>query len=81
MQMQQIMEMLAEMRADIRENQAKADTHRAEMKAMHEKTIAKLDAHQAKMDTVQDERKQEIRASQEHLKQETTPGWIPTMQG
>jgi hypothetical protein len=35
MEMQQIMEMLAEMGAAIRTNQVKADDHRAEMKAMH----------------------------------------------
>jgi hypothetical protein len=50
MEMQQIMEMLAEMSADIRKSQAKSDAYRAEMKATHEEITAKLDAHQAKID-------------------------------
>jgi hypothetical protein len=54
MEVQYIMEMLAKMKADIKANQAKADTNQKEMKenmkAIQEKMINKMNMNQKKME-------------------------------
>jgi hypothetical protein len=83
MEMQQIMEMLAEMRADQKTKQEKKDTNLKEMmddsqakmlakmkegrRANWEEMLAKMDATQEKIEADREERKQEIRAGQEQM--------------
>jgi hypothetical protein len=78
MDMQQIMEMLTEMRADIRTSQATADAHQAKMDAAHKEMMAEMRAWKKKDDDLSwKDRSQGFEGNPEEMESESDHQEVP----